>query len=104
MSIAFLFFTITNIPHKGTIRHKTHCVITCIKLSIKIQCFYRDENDLAPDDQHYVRGERNTLCFGNILKNDNSSCFLIYQQFQLKVKFFFLLIYYKSEDGYPNFF
>ena len=40
----------------------------------KIQCFYRDENDLAPDDQHFIRGKRNSLCLGIFLKNDNSSC------------------------------
>ena len=31
-----------------------------------MQCFYQDENDLAPDYQYYIRGKRNTLCFGNI--------------------------------------
>ena len=29
----------------------------------KIQCFYQDENDLSPDDQYYIKGKRNTLCF-----------------------------------------
>ena len=29
----------------------------------KAQCFYRDEDDLAPDDKYYIRGKRNALWF-----------------------------------------
>ena len=49
-SQAFLFFKVANTPHNGTIRH-----IAWLHLSsflFKIQCFYRDKNNLDPDDQH----------------------------------------------------
>ena len=29
----------------------------------KAQCFYWDEDDLAPDDKYYIRGKRNALWF-----------------------------------------
>ena len=46
-------------PTQG--QNKTHCVV--IKLSIQAQCFYRDEDDLVPDDKYYIRGKRNALWF-----------------------------------------
>ena len=55
----FHFFKIAYTPHKSTIRH-----IALLHLSnflFKIHCFHRDENDFAPDDQHYIRG-KGTLC------------------------------------------
>ena len=94
----FYFFKIT--PHKGTIRH-----IAWLHLSIcflfKIQCFYRDKNYLDPDGQHYKIRQRNNLCLATILKNDNSSCLWCTSSFNWKSSF--VLKYYKSEDGYPNF-
>ena len=30
----------------------------------QVQCFYRDDDDIARDD--FIRGKRNALCFGNI--------------------------------------
>ena len=57
-SQSFLFFKIAYTPNKGTIRH-----IAWLHVSsslFKIQCFYRDENDLTSDDEHYIRGKRNT--------------------------------------------
>ena len=46
----FYFFKVANTPRNGTIRH-----IAWLHLSsflFKIQCFYRDANNLDPDDQH----------------------------------------------------
>ena len=46
----FIFFKVANTPRNGTIRH-----IAWLHLSsflFKIQCFYRDKNNLDPDDQH----------------------------------------------------
>ena len=68
----FIFFKIANTPHKGTIGNLV--LLHVSSFLIKIQCFYRDENDLVPDDQHSIRAKRNTSCLATILKNDNSSC------------------------------
>ena len=47
----FYFFKVANnTPRNGTIRH-----IAWLHLSsflFKIQCFYREKNNLDPDDQH----------------------------------------------------
>ena len=48
--VFFYFFKVANTPRNGTIRH-----IAWLHLSsflFKIQCFYRDKNNLDPDDQH----------------------------------------------------
>ena len=68
----FLFFKIAYITHKGTIRHIAWLHVS--SFLFKIQCFYRDENDLAPDDQYYITGKWNTLYLATFLKNDNSRC------------------------------
>ena len=58
-SHAFLFFKIANIPHKGTVRQVARLHLS--SFLFKIHCFYLDENDLAPDDKHYIRG-KGILC------------------------------------------
>ena len=42
----FLFFKMAHTPHKGKTRH----IAWLSSFLIKVQCFYRDENDLAPGD------------------------------------------------------
>ena len=49
----------TNTPHKGKRRH----IAWLSSFLFKAQCFYRDEDDLAPDDKYYIRGKRNALWF-----------------------------------------
>ena len=58
-SETFLFFKMANTPHKGKTRHIAWLSI----FLFKAQCFYRDEDDLAPDDKYYIRGKRNALWF-----------------------------------------
>ena len=53
----FLFFKMANTPHKGKTRH----IAWLSSFIFKVQCFYRDENDIAPDDKYYMRGKRNAL-------------------------------------------
>ena len=55
----FLFFKMANTPHKGKTRH----IAWLSSFLFKAQCFYRDEDDLAPDDKYYKRGKRNALWF-----------------------------------------
>ena len=96
----FYFFKVANTPRNGTIRHIAWSHLS--SFLFKIQCFYWDNNNLDPDDQHWIRRKRNNLCLATFLKNDNSSCLLYTSSFDWKSTF--VLIYYKSEDGYPNFF
>ena len=58
-SQTFLFFKMANTPHKG----KTRRIVWLSSFLFKVQCFNRDENDLAPDDKYYIRGKRNALWF-----------------------------------------
>ena len=58
-SQTFLFFKMANTPHKGKTRH----IAWLSSFLFKEQCFYRDEDDLAPDDTYHTRGKRNTLWF-----------------------------------------
>ena len=55
----FLFFKMANATHKG----KTRRIAWLSSFLFKVQCFNRDENDLAPDDKYYIRGKRNALWF-----------------------------------------
>ena len=55
----FLFFKMANTPHQGKTRH----IAWLSSFLFKAQCFYRDEDDHAPDDKYYIRGERNALWF-----------------------------------------
>ena len=55
----FLFFKMANTPHKGKTRH----ISWLSSFLFKAQCFYRDEDDLAPADKYYIRGKRNALWF-----------------------------------------
>ena len=53
-----------NTPHKGKTRH----IAWLSSFLFKVQCFYLDENDLAPYYKYYIK-EKGTLCgFGNILE------------------------------------
>ena len=64
--------------------------------------FYRDEDDLAPDDKYYIRGKKNALWFWQHFgKTITLAAFWYTNSFNWKSNF--VLIYYKSEDGYPNF-
>ena len=60
-SQTFLFFKMANTPHKGKTRH----IAWLYSFLFKVQCFNRDENDLAPDDKYmyYMRGKKNALWF-----------------------------------------
>ena len=58
-SQTFLFFKMANTPHKGKTRH----IAWLSSFLFKAQCFYRDEDDLAPYDKYYIRGKRNALWF-----------------------------------------
>ena len=58
-SQTFLFFKMANTPHKG----KSRYIAWLSSFLFKAQCFYRDEDDLAPDDKYYIRGKRNALWF-----------------------------------------
>ena len=56
-SQTFFIFQKANTPHKGKTRH-----IACLSSFLfKVQCFYRDEDGLAPDDKYFIRGKRNAL-------------------------------------------
>ena len=55
----FFFFKMANTPHKD----KTRRIAWLSSFLFKVQCFNRDENDLAPDDKYYIRGKRNALWF-----------------------------------------
>ena len=63
-SQTFLFFKMANTPHMG----KTRNIAWLSSFLVKEQYFYRDENDLAPDEKYYIRGKRYALCFCNILE------------------------------------
>ena len=72
----FFIFQNGNTPHKGKTRH----IAWLSSFLFKAQCFYRDEDDLAPDDKYYIRGEKKRfVVLATFWKNDNSSCFFIYQ-------------------------
>ena len=47
----FLFFKMTQIPH---IRAKIRHIAWLSSFLFKAQCFYRDEDDLAPDDKYTI--------------------------------------------------
>ena len=52
-----------NTPHRDKTRH----IAWLSSFLFQVQCFYRDENDLASDDKYYK--EKGTPCgFGNILE------------------------------------
>ena len=46
----FYFFEVANTPRNGTIRHTAWLHLPSFLFNI--QCFYRDKNNLDPDDQH----------------------------------------------------
>ena len=96
------FFKMANTctPHKGKTRH----IARLSSFLFKAQCFYRDEDDLAPDDKYHILSKREKERFvvlATFWKKDNSSCFWFTNSFNWKSNF--VLIYYKSGDGYPNF-
>ena len=55
------YFSKWLVPHIG--KGKTRHIAWLSSFLFKVQCFYRDENDIAPDDKYYIRGERNCLWF-----------------------------------------
>ena len=58
-SQTFLFFKMANTPHKGKTRH----IAWLSSFLFKAQYFYRDKDDIAPDDKYYIRGKRNAFWF-----------------------------------------
>ena len=58
-SQTFLFFKMANTPHKCKTRH----ISWLSSFLFKAQCFYRDEDDLAPDGKFYIRGKMNAMWF-----------------------------------------
>ena len=51
--------------------NKTHIAWSHVSSFLfNVQCFYRDENDITPDDQHYInkREKEHHLCFGNVFE------------------------------------
>ena len=59
-SQTFFYFSKWQIPpHKGKTRH----IAWLSSFLFKVQCFYRDEDELTPDDQYYIRGKRDALWF-----------------------------------------
>ena len=55
----FLFFNMANTTNEGETRHIAW-LSSCL---FNAQCFYRDEDDLAPDHKYYIRGKGNALWF-----------------------------------------
>ena len=85
----YLFLKIAN-------AQTTHCVI--IKLSIKCTM------PLHLMTNTIIRGKKERIQFvvlSTFWKNNNTSCFWYTNSFNWKSSF--VLIYYKSEDGYPDF-
>ena len=75
---AFLFIKIAYTPHHALIRHIAwlHVHVSRFQDTMLFFFKYRDENDFAPDDQHYIRGKvfkRNTLCLATFLKEQDKS-------------------------------
>ena len=60
-SHTFFIFQNGKYPPKGKTRH----IAWLSSFLFKAQCFYRDEDDLAPDDKYYIskEGKRNALWF-----------------------------------------
>ena len=79
-------------------QNKTHCVV--IKLSIQGTMLLSRWRWPCTWWQILYKRER-FVVLATFWKNDNSSCFWYANSFNWK--FNFVLIYYKSEDGYPNF-
>ena len=74
------------------------------------QAFYSRHNDMLLSGWRwpctwwqilYKREKERFVVLATFWKNDNSSCFWYANSFNWKSNF--VLIYYKSEDGYPNF-
>ena len=87
-SQTFYFSKMAYTPHKGKTRH--------------IAWVSKRWNDLAPDDKYYIRGKRNALWFWQHFgRTITLAVFWDTDSFNWKSSF--VLIYYKSEDGYPNF-
>ena len=94
----FLFFKLANIPHKA--QNKTHCVV--IKLSIQgTMLLSRWRWPCTLWQILYKRKKERFVVLATFWKNDNSSRFWHINSFNWKSSF--VLIYYKSEDGYPTF-
>ena len=85
-------------PTQG--QNKTHCVV--IKLSIQgTMLLSRWRWPCTWWQILYKREKERFVVLATFWKNDNSSCFWYTNSFNWKSNF--VLIYYKSEDGYPNF-
>ena len=74
-SQTFLSFKMANTPHRGKTRH----IAWLSSFLFKAQCFYRDEDDLEPDDKYYIRGKRNALWFWQHFGRTITLAVLIYQ-------------------------
>ena len=93
----FLFFKMANTPNNGKTRH----IAWLSSFLYKVQCFIEMKMTLQLIT-NTIREGKGTLCvLVTFLKNDNSNCFGYTSSFHWKSSF--VLIYYKREDGYPNF-
>ena len=94
----FFIFQNGKYPTQG--QNKTHCVV--IKLSIQgTMLLSRWRWPCTWWQILYKREKERFVVLATFWKNDNSSCFWYADSFNWKSNF--VLIYYKSEDGYPNF-
>ena len=85
-------------PTQG--QNKTHCVV--IKLSIQgTLLLSRWRWPCTWWQILYKREKERFVVLATFWKNDNSSCFWYANSFNWKSNF--VLIYYKSEDGYPDY-
>ena len=97
---AKLFFIFQNGKYPTQGQNKTHCVV--IKLSIQgTMLLSRWRWPCTLWQILYKREKERFVVLATFWKNDNSSCFWYTNSFNWKSNF--VLIYYKSEDGYPNF-
>ena len=95
----FFIFQNGKYPTQG--QNKTHCVV--IKLSIQGTILLsRWRWPCTLWQILYKREKERFVVLATFWKNDNSSCFWYTNSFNWKSNY--VLIYYKSEDGYPNFF
>ena len=94
----FFIFQNGKYPTQG--QNKTHCVV--IKLSIQGTMLLSRWRWPCTLWQILYKREKERFVFWQLFcKNDNSSCFWYTNSFNWKSSF--VLIYYKSEDGYHNF-
>ena len=97
-SQTFFIFQNGKYPTQG--QNKTHCVV--IKLSIQgTMLLSRWRWPCTWWQMLYKREKECFVVLATLWENDNSSCFWYTNSFNWKSNF--VLSYYESKDGYPNF-